>query len=352
MNEQSIQKISNFREPVIGLPNIFYLAIMSLFLFWSSPTMASETAIVIHGGAGTILKERMSRSVEADYRQSLKHSVMAGHRILEAGGTSTEAVIAAITIMEDSPLFNAGHGAVFNNDGEVELDASIMNGDDLNAGAATGIKTVQNPIQLALAILKNSPHVMLMGEGAEAFAKNQGLELVENEYFYTDRRYKQLIKAQSGKNDTALSESQDDEFEPQVFGTVGAVAIDKTGTIVAGTSTGGMTNKRFGRIGDSPIIGAGTYADSRYCGISATGHGEYFIRAAVAHDICAMVNYKNITLKEAANEVIQKKLVAMGGQGGIVGIDSKANISYSFNTSGMYRAAMDKAGNLEIAIFR
>ena len=335
-----------------SLPKHLYLAIMSLFFFWSNSALASDTAIVIHGGAGTILKEKMSESVEADYRQALKLSVTTGHKILETGGTSTDAVIAAIKIMEDSPLFNAGRGAAFNHDGKVELDASIMNGDDLNAGATTGVQTVRNPILLALAILDNSPHVMLMGRGAEAFAKNQGLESVENNYFYTERRYQQLMRAQAVKDGTALSESPDDDFEPQIFSTVGAVAIDRNGTIVAGTSTGGMTNKRFGRIGDSPIIGAGTYADSRYCGISATGHGEYFIRAAVSYDICAQVNYKKVTLQKAADEVIQNKLVRMGGEGGIIGIDARANISYSFNTPGMYRAGIDKTGKIEIAIFR
>jgi len=328
------------------------VTMMAALLVWGTQALSSEIAIVIHGGAGTILKEKMSQAIEADYRRVLQKSVEAGHRVLKSGGSSIDAVTDAIKIMENSPLFNAGHGATFNYDGKVELDASIMTGDKLNAGAVTGIQTVRNPILLALAILKNSPHVMLMGKGAEAFAKHQGLEIVENDYFYTERRRNQLIKAQSEKNCTNLSESPDDDFESQIFSTVGAVAIDSGGLITAGTSTGGMTNKRYGRIGDSPVIGAGTYADSRHCGISATGHGEYFIRAAIAHDICARVNYKGITLQSAADEVILDKLKAMGGDGGVIGIDSKANIIYSFNTPGMYRAKIDKTGKREVAIFR
>jgi len=314
--------------------------------------MAAETAIVIHGGAGTIIKEKMSPDIEAKYRSVLKQSIEAGYAVLKSGGSSTDAVISSIKVMEDSPLFNAGHGAVFNHQGQVELDASIMNGDDLNAGAATGISNVRNPIVLAQKVMEESPHVMLMGQGAENFAKEQGLTIVNNEYFHTERRLRQLKKLQKSSDRPGLSESEEDEFETQKFSTVGAVAIDSQGRISAGTSTGGMTNKRYGRIGDSPIIGAGTYADSSYCGISATGHGEYFIRAAVAYDICARVNYKGIALQEAADEVILDKLKQMGGDGGVIGIDSDANIIYSFNTPGMYRAKIDKTGRYEVAIFR
>jgi len=314
--------------------------------------MAAETAIVIHGGAGTIIKEKMSPDIEAKYRSVLKQSIEAGYAVLKSGGSSTDAVISSIKVMEDSPLFNAGHGAVFNHQGQVELDASIMNGDDLNAGAATGISNVRNPIVLAQKVMEESPHVMLMGQGAENFAKEQGLTIVNNEYFHTERRRRQLKNLQKSSDSQGLSESEEDEFETQKFSTVGAVAIDSQGRISAGTSTGGMTNKRYGRIGDSPIIGAGTYADSSYCGISATGHGEYFIRAAVAYDICARVNYKGIPLQNAADEVILEKLKQMGGDGGVIGIDSDANIIYSFNTAGMYRAKIDKTGRYEVAIFR
>lgn len=310
-------------------------------------------AIVIHGGAGVILKEKMSAKVEAAYRQKLEETVTAGYEILTRGGSSVDAVVKAISIMEDSELFNAGKGAVFTHEGTVELDASIMRGFDLEAGAVTGIKRVKNPIELAYKVLTASPHVMLMGAGAEIFAKENGYQLVDNRYFYTERRKRQLQKLLDHDKVSVLSEDESDEFEidNNKYGTVGAVAIDRQGNITAGTSTGGMTNKRFGRIGDTPVIGAGTYADNKSCGISATGHGEFFIRAAVAHDICARVLYKKISLAAAADEVVQKKLVSMGGDGGVIGVDPKANVIFSFNTPGMYRASIDKTGKLTVAIF-
>lgn len=306
-------------------------------------------AIAIHGGAGTLLKENMSEAVEAAYRAKLEESVRAGYGILKDGGTSREAVMAAIVIMEDSVLFNAGKGAVFTSDGRVELDASIMDGSDLNAGAVTGIRHIRNPIRLANEVLEHSVHVMFMGEGAESFARSRGFEFVDNDYFYTERRRKQLERVQAGDSGTALSEDYTDD---QKLGTVGAVAMDSGGNIAAGTSTGGMTNKQFGRIGDSPIIGAGTYADNDACGISGTGHGEYFIRTSVAHDICARVLYKNTTLQEAADEVILHRLVEMGAEGGVIGIDRNANIVFSFNSEGMYRAAIDREGALSVGIFK
>lgn len=307
-------------------------------------------AIVIHGGAGTILREKLTPEMEAAYREKLEEAVRSGYRVLKEGGKSRTAVIAAITVMEDSELFNAGKGAVFTHDGHVELDASIMEGRALNAGAVTGIRHVAHPIRLANEVLEHSVHVMLMGDGAEEFAKERGFEFVDNSYFYTDRRREQLERVLRENGDTALSE--DDDTGDQELGTVGAVAIDINGDIAAATSTGGMTNKRFGRIGDSPIIGAGTYADNNAGGISATGHGEYFIRAAVAHDICARVMYKHISLQKAADEVILGKLISMGADGGVIGLDADANIVFSFNTPGMYRAAMDKNGELTVAIFR
>jgi beta-aspartyl-peptidase (threonine type) len=325
-------------------------------------------AIVIHGGAGTIIKEKMSASVQAEYRQVLTDSVKAGYKVLQDGGESAQAVIAAITIMEDSPLFNAGKGSVFTHDGKNEMDASIMEGNHLEAGSVAGVSRVKNPIQLAYRIMVNSPHVILAGKGAERFAEQQQMGLVDPSYFYTERRWQQLQnllqeEAQSGtKGDqhpddrnnhiTSLSEDAGDGFDDHKFGTVGAVALDKNGHIAAGTSTGGMTNKRFGRVGDSPIIGAGTYADDDSCGISATGHGEYFIRAAVAHDICARARYKGISLQQGADEVIMDKLVKMKGEGGIIGIDPQGNVVFSFNSEGMYRAAIDAAGTLTVAIFK
>ena len=315
-------------------------------------SLAAPYSIVIHGGAGTILRDKMSTEVEAEYREVLTKAVKAGHQVLQRGGSSTEAVTQAILVMEDSPLFNAGRGAVFTHDGEVELDASIMRGDDLNAGAVTGVKRVRNPILLAEQVMLNSPHVMLMGAGAEAFAETRQLDMVENSYFHTERRRRQLQRVIDSDQDVAASEDATDDFEARKFSTVGAVALDQKGTISAGTSTGGMTNKRFGRIGDSPIIGAGTYADNSTCGISATGHGEYFIRAAVAHDICARVKYQGVDLASAAQAVINQRLVKMGGDGGIIGIDPKGEVVYAFNTPGMYRASINAAGQLDVQIFR
>ena len=317
----------------------------------------APVAIVIHGGAGTIQRDKMSPEMQGLYQAQLTEAVRAGHEILIKGGHSRAAVIAAINVMEDSALFNAGHGAVFNHAGDIELDASIMEGRVLNAGAVAGVGRIKNPINLANAVLEHSPHVMLMGAGAEEFAASQGLEFVTNDYFKTERRRRQLEKIQSEEDGVALSEAVFDaksdpyEFDEKKLGTVGAVAIDQWGDIAAGTSTGGMTNKRFGRVGDAPIIGAGTYADNEACGISATGHGEYFIRSAVAHDICARVAYKGVSLQQAADEVVLDKLVKMQAEGGIIGIDPQANTVFSFNSLGMYRAAIDKTGKLTVLMF-
>ena len=316
----------------------------------------NRIAMVIHGGAGTILRERLTPEVEKAYIETLEESVNAGHRVLASGGTSGDAVVAAIRVMEDSKLFNAGHGAVFTHEGTIEMDAAIMEGRYRDAGAVTGIKHIRNPITLANAVLKQSPHVMLMGEGAEQFAREQGFEFVDNEYFATERRRKQLeqlLAEDAGRS--ILSEDEDDldaALRDKQHSTVGAVAIDAAGDITAGTSTGGMTNKRFGRIGDTPVIGAGTYADNRTGGISTTGHGEFFIRGVVAHDICARAAYKNLTLQEAADEVVMKALVELGGDGGIVGIDPQANIVISFNSAGMYHAWIDAEGRLGTGIFK
>ncbi|MEJ6684079.1 MAG: isoaspartyl peptidase/L-asparaginase [SAR86 cluster bacterium] len=317
----------------------------------------APVAIVIHGGAGTIQRDKMSPEMQGLYQAKLTEAVQAGHEILITGGHSRDAVIAAINVMEDSPLFNAGLGAVFNHAGDIELDASIMEGRLLNAGAVAGVGRIKNPINLANAVLEHSPHVMLIGAGAEEFAASQGLAFVSNDYFKTERRRHQLEKIQREEGGVALSEAAFDSkpdpyaFDEKKLGTVGAVAIDQWGDIAAGTSTGGMTNKRFGRVGDAPIIGAGTYADNQACGISATGHGEYFIRAAVAHDICARVAYKGISLQQAADEVVLDKLVKMQAEGGIIGIDPQANTVFSFNSLGMYRAAIDKTGKLTVLMF-
>ncbi|HKI75035.1 MAG TPA: isoaspartyl peptidase/L-asparaginase [Pseudomonadales bacterium] len=313
-------------------------------------------SIIIHGGAGTILRERLTADVEQAYREALGRSVQAGHDVLVAGGTSREAVVAAVTVMEDSDLFNAGVGSVFTHEGTVEMDASVMDGRSLDAGAVTGIKHIRNPIQLAASVLTASPHVILMGEGAEQFAREQGFELVDNSTFHTERRRRQLQELlDSASGESRLSENGHDDYDMALRdknrSTVGAVAYDRFGDIAVATSTGGMTNKRFGRVGDTPVIGAGTYADNAVGGISATGHGEFFIRAVVGHDICARAMYKGINLQQAADEVMEK-LAGMGGDGGVVGIDAHGDIVISFNAAGMYRAWIDKQGEPGTAIFR
>ena len=301
-------------------------------------------AIVIHGGAGVMSRDRMSEEKQKEYIAKLDEAISKGHSILRDGGTAMEAVQRTINILEDSPLFNAGKGAVFNHEGYNELDASIMDGQTLNAGAVAGITNVKNPINLAYEVMANSDHVLLSGSGAQEFAKTRNIEMVDTSYFATPSRLEALKRAQ---NKTALL-----NWEDKKFGTVGCVALDKDGNIVAGTSTGGMTNKRWNRIGDSPIIGAGTYANNATCGVSSTGWGEYFIRLAVAHDISAQMLYKNTSLQEAAEDVILKKLPEIGGDGGIVALDKDGNISMVFNTPGMFRASIDKNGEKTIKIFK
>lgn len=312
--------------------------------------------IVIHGGAGTILKENMTDSLEKAYKATLETAIRNGYAILEAGGSSLEAIKASITVMEDSPLFNAGKGAVFTHEGTNELDASIMDGASLNAGAVAGVTHIKNPILLADEVMRNSDHVLLAGKGAEAFAQSRGMELVEPAYFFTESRHNSLLRAKE-RDEIKLDHDSKSAFvdpysKEYKFGTVGCVALDKNGDLAAGTSTGGMTNKRWNRIGDSPIIGAGTYANNATCAISSTGWGEYFIRAMVAHDISAMMEYKGIGLEEAAKEVILKKVPALGGDGGIIGIDKYGNVSMEFNTAGMYRAHMNASGELYIGIYK
>lgn len=303
--------------------------------------MAAEKniSIVIHGGAGTIQRDQLSAEQEASIRAALQAALDVGYGVLEQGGDSTQAIIAAIKSMENTPHFNAGKGAVYTKPGKHELDASIMRGSDLQAGAVAGVSFTKNPILAAEQVMLNSPHVMLAGTGADTFSKLKGLEQVENDYFDTEARFKawQEVDAKTkAKNADQASEQDvlDAEFK---FGTVGAVAVDQQGNLAAGTSTGGMTYKAWGRIGDSPVIGAGTYADNRSCGISATGHGEYFIRYAVAHDICARVRYQNKSLQQAAEEVIMQELKDVGGAGGIIGMDPAGNPVMVFNTPGMYR---------------
>lgn len=317
----------------------------------------NDFAIIIHGGAGTILKKNMTKEKEEVYKEKLAAAIKVGHTILKNGGTSQEAVLKTIQVMEESPLFNAGKGAVFTNAGTNELDASFMNGKTLNAGAVAGVKNVKSPIELAIKVMTDSEHVMLSGAGASLFAKEQGLEIVAPSYFYTEHSFKALQKVKkSQKNKLKLEEEQaafyDATIKDSKFGTVGCVALDKNGNIAAGTSTGGMTNKRWGRIGDAPIIGSGTYANNLTCGVSSTGWGEYFIRSQVAYDISAQMEYQQKSLKEATKDVIQNKLTKLGGLGGVVALDKNGNMSFEFNTEGMYRASMDDQGTLIVKIYK
>ena len=310
--------------------------------------------IVIHGGAGTILRKNMTPEKEQEYRAVLAEAIQVGHRILKAGGSSQEAVEKTIHVMEESPLFNAGKGAVLNAEGSIELDASFMRGDNLDAGAISGVKTIKHPISAAIQVMEASPHVMLSGGGADTFAAEQGLEIVAPEYFFTERRINALKRVQeaAAAKKTSWTPEERNFLEHQRYGTVGCVALDLSGNLAAGTSTGGMTNKNWNRIGDAPIIGAGTYANNATCAISATGWGEFFIRSVVAHDISALMEYKGLTIQEAAYEVIHNKVAKLGGDGGVVGIDRNGNPMMEMNTPGMYRAHMDAAGNLEVKIYQ
>jgi len=310
---------------------------------------AAPIAIAVHGGSGTINKGDLSEEKETEIRKTLESAVRAGHEILRSGGSSLDAITRAVTMLEDSPHFNAGKGAVFNAEGHNELDASIMEGAGLNAGAVASVRNVRNPVLLARKVMTESAHVMLMGDGAARFAKEQGIAFEDDEYFYTEHRWQQLQKVRASAQPEAfyLSESPD-----RWFSTVGAVALDGDGNLAAATSTGGMTNKRWGRVGDSPIIGAGTFADNRSCAVSATGHGEYFIRATVAKDICARVQYTGADLSEATDLVVNRQLAEMGGSGGVIAVDPAGNIALTFNTAGMYRASVDADGKVYVAIYR
>ena len=313
----------------LGLMGIIAFAILT-----GSKDESVEFSIAIHGGAGTITRKNMTPEKENAYRSKLKETLNVGYSILNKGGTSLDAVEATIRIMENSELFNAGKGAVFTNAGTNELDASIMDGRNLKAGAVARVKTVKNPISAARKVMEETWHVMLSGDGADKFAKEQGLDIVDPNYFYTQRRWDSLKKIQVEKH-----------------GTVGCVALDKHGNLAAGTSTGGLTNKRWGRVGDSPIIGAGTYANNQTCAVSGTGQGEYFIRGNVAYDVSAIMEYKGKSVGEAAQNVI-RKLSDKGGNGGIITMDSKGNIFMPFNTAGMYRG-FRKAGQApEIFIYK
>lgn len=316
----------------------------------SGSLLANEVAIAIHGGAGTITRANLSDEKAAEIIATLEEAVTAGHKALKDGEPSVKAIQKAIIILEDSPLFNAGRGAVFNYAGGHDLDASIMDGSTLQAGAIAGVSNIKNPILLAFDVMTQSKHVMLSGKGAENFAQSLGYEFVPQTYFATEFRRSAWERAMSKQQKDTQARLVDLDIDYK-FGTVGAVALDKNGNLAAGTSTGGMTAKRWGRIGDSPVIGAGTYANNDSCAVSATGHGEFFIRYNVAADICARMEYGNKPLKQAANEVIFDELLPAKGMGGVIAIDNKGNVAMPFNTEGMYRASVDTKGTVTVAIY-
>lgn len=316
------------------------------FVLFTHNLMAQQKpnyVIVIHGGAGNIVKENINKTKQKAYKNKLNEALMLGDKMLKSGKTATEVVIKVIQVLEESPLFNAGRGAVFTHDGKNELDASIMDGKTLNAGAVAGVTNVKSPIELAYRVMINSKHVMLSGQGASEFAKSQGLEIVDPKYFYTKDRWKGLQR--SLKKEKA-------KFDDNKHGTVGCVVLDTDGNLAAGTSTGGMNNKEYGRIGDSPVIGAGTYANNSTCAVSCTGHGEFFIRYVVAYTVSALMEMKNMSLNDAATFIINKKLLDAGGSGGLIAVDKKGNIAMPFNTKGMFRAYLKSTGETEVLMFK
>jgi len=313
----------------------------------------TKFSIAIHGGAGTIIKGDMTPELEAEYRNALKESLDAGYYVLANGGSAVNAVKAAVVMMEDNILFNAGRGSVFTHKGLHEMDAAIMNGSTLDAGAVAGVKNIRNPVELAEEVMLHSGHVFLAGEGANDFAIKRGIKMEPDEYFFSDYRYEQLKEIRDSdlyQLDHSI-DKQESSIKDKKFGTVGAVACDGDGNVAAATSTGGMTNKRYGRIGDSPMIGVGTYANNKTCAISCTGHGEIFIKAVAAYDASCLMEYKNKSLQEACEEVVLKKLVALHGDGGLIGVDAKGNTAMVFNSAGMYRGFKNSDGDNLIAIY-
>jgi len=308
----------------------------------------NKISIAVHGGAGTILRSEMSEEKEIGYKEGLMASLKAGNEILEKGGSAKEAVETAVMVMEDNPLFNAGKGAVFTHDGIHEMDAAIMNGKTLEAGAVAGVRNVKNPVRLAKAVMEQSENVLLCGEGAEEFARKMQLPFESDEYFFVQLRYDQLMEIR----DSDTTQMDHSVSKEKKIGTVGAVALDIRGNLAAATSTGGMTNKRCGRVGDSPIIGAGTYANNHTCAISCTGHGEFFIRSVVAYDISCLMEYKGLTLAQACYEVVYKKLVAIGGEGGLIAVDANGNIELPFNSEGMYRGMKKHGEDFWVGIYK
>ena len=323
---------------------------------------ADRFTLVVHGGSGIITRRSLSPALESQYRAALAAALAAGHRVLADGGAALDAVVAAITVLEDDPLYNAGKGAAFTADGTHELDAAVMCGASGQAGAVAGVKTIRNPIVAARAVMEKTRHVLLVGEGAERFAADQGLALADPSYFHTDHRWDQLQKARIAQRvlldhdgapraEPAAAEPGESWKVDDKFGTVGAVALDRRGHLAAGTSTGGLTNKLYGRVGDSPIIGAGTWAEDATCALSGTGTGEYFMRGVLAHDVAARMRYAGATLSDAADEAIASVLTARGGRGGLIGIDARGEVVMAFNTEGMYRGVVRADGVPQTAVF-
>ena len=321
---------------------------MQFVIFNFKIKMMNNFSIAIHGGAGTLVKGMMTSELEAKYKSALKLALDTGYAVLENGGTSVEAVEKAVIVLEDSPLFNAGKGAVFTAEEMHEMDASIMDGKTLNAGAVSLITGIKNPVSLSKDVMEKSEHVFLAGEGAMQFAKMNNYSIEDEKYFYDELRHNQWLEIK----DTDSFQLDHAKKKDSKFGTVGAVACDKDGNIAAATSTGGMTNKKFGRVGDSPMIGAGNYANNKTCAISCTGSGEFFIRGVVAYDVACLMEHKELSLEEASNEVINKRILEIGGDGGLIAVDAKGNIAMPFNTEGMYRASKSSNGNEEISIYK
>jgi len=318
---------------------LFFAVMITVFTSCQNQKQENEKtwSIALHGGAGSMVPENYSKEEVEIFEKELSNALEIGVKILENGGTSLDAVENVVRYMEDCPLFNAGRGAVFTHDGKNELDAAIMDGRDLNAGAVAGVGNIKNPISTARLVMEKSPHVLMVGKGASLFAAQNGQEIVDSSYFFTEKSWQSLQRSLQ---------------KDKKMGTVGCVALDKDGNLAAATSTGGMTNKQYGRVGDVPIIGAGTYANNSTCAVSATGHGEYFIRYTVAHDISALMEYRNLTLAQAVDEVIQNKLVEVEGSGGVIAVDKKGNVHLSFNTSGMFRAYAKENEERGVAIFK
>ncbi len=335
------------------------ISLVLFFLLFTSFNMNIEMekcVLVIHGGAGYISEDNLTKEKQLEYTEALKNALQKGYDLLSSGGTSLDAVEITIKELEDSPLFNAGKGSVFTNEEKNEMDASIMDGKTLNAGAVACVTNIKNPISAAKSVLQNSEHVLLTGKGAEAFAKKQKIEIVDPEYFKVEERLKRVkevkksekIELDHSKSDGYINKTNPDEK----YGTVGAAALDKKGNLASGTSTGGMTNKKYNRVGDSPLIGSGTYANNKTCAVSCTGHGEYFIRSVVAYDVSALMEYKGYSLDKAANYVVNEKLVELKGAGGLIAIDKEGNIAMPFNTPGMYRGYVTESGKIVVKMFK